>query len=99
MLLRLRAAGLMAIGVDLSADRTTVATGDLAGRLLKSETFPTDPDNEISGRRITNCVRDFMRSEPGIEGIGVSLPGLVDPETGNALFHSALQMARLGHRR
>ena len=27
-----------------------------------------------------------MRSEPGIEGIGISLPGLVDSETGEALF-------------
>ena len=86
MLLRLRAAGPMAIGVDLGTARTTVATGDLAGRVLKRETFRTDPDAKITVRRIIGCVRNFMSTEPGIEGIGVSLPGLVDPETGNALF-------------
>ncbi len=86
MLLRLRAAGLMAIGVDLGTDGTTVATGDLAGRVLKRESFATDPNVKITVQRIKTCVRDFMTSEPDIEGIGISLPGLVDPETGNALF-------------
>ena len=86
MLLRLRAAGSMAIGVDLNTAGTTVATGDLAGRVLRRETFATDPDMETTVQRTITCIRNFMRSEPGIEGIGISLPGLVDPDTGNALF-------------
>ena len=86
ILLRLRAVGSMAIGVDVGAARTTVATGDLAGRVVKRETFATDPDLRTTVRRIETCIRNFMRSEPGIEGIGISLPGLVDSETGEALF-------------
>ena len=86
ILFRLHAVGSMAIGVDLGTSRTTVATGDLAGRVVKRETFATDPDLGTTVRRIETCIRNFMRSEPGIEGIGISLPGLVDSETGEALF-------------
>ena len=85
-LLRLRAAGCLAIGVDLGTAQTTVATADLVGRVLKRETFHTDPDRDITLRRIATCIQNQMHSETAIEGIGISLPGLVDFETGTALF-------------
>jgi predicted NBD/HSP70 family sugar kinase len=85
-LLKLRAAGCIAIGVDLGTAHTTVATGDLVGRVLRRETFATDADREVTFRRIVSCIQDFIKSEPAIEGIGISLPGLVDSETGTALF-------------
>jgi predicted NBD/HSP70 family sugar kinase len=86
LLLRLRAGGPIAIGVDLGTAETVVATGDLVGRILKRESFATNPDVETSFRQIQECVQEFLRSEPGIEAIGISLPGLVDPETGSAIF-------------
>jgi predicted NBD/HSP70 family sugar kinase len=76
----------MAIGVDLGTDQTSVATGDLVGRVLRRETFATDPNLEVTFQRIVSCIRDLIASEPSIEGIGISVPGLVDPETGTALF-------------
>ena len=85
-LLKLRAAGCIAIGVDLGTAQTTVATGDLVGRVLRRETFATDPDRETTFQRITTCIQDFVKGEPTIEGIGISVPGLVDAETGTALF-------------
>jgi N-acetylglucosamine repressor len=85
-LLRLRAAGCLAIGVDLGTAQTTVATGDLVGRVLTREIFDTDPDRTITLRRIAASIAGQMRREPAIEGIGISLPGLVDFETGTALF-------------
>jgi N-acetylglucosamine repressor len=85
-LLRLRAAGCLAIGVDLGTRQTTVATGDLVGRVLIRESYDTDADREITLRRIASSIESQMRSEPAIEGIGISLPGLVDFETGTALF-------------
>ena len=33
-----------------------------------------------------DCLQRFIHKQKGIEGIGISLPGLIDPETGNALF-------------
>jgi len=85
-LLKLRAAGCIAIGVDLGTAQTTVATGDLVGRVLRRETFPTDPNLEVTFQQIVNAIRSFIASEPAIEGIGISMPGLVDAETGTALF-------------
>jgi predicted NBD/HSP70 family sugar kinase len=85
-LLKLRAAGCIAIGVDLGTAQTTVATGDLVGRVLRRETFQTDPDLQTTFDRIVSCIHDFIEGDPTIEGIGISVPGLVDSETGTALF-------------
>jgi len=86
LLLRLRAGGPIAIGVDLGTAETVVATGDLVGRILKRESFPTSPNVDATFKQIQECVEGFLSSEPGIEAIGISLPGLVDPETGEATF-------------
>jgi predicted NBD/HSP70 family sugar kinase len=86
ILLRLRAAGAVAIGIDLSIERTVVAMSDLVGRVLKQEEFATHPNLKKTVKRISDCANDFIRKERGIEGIGISLPGLVDQETGVALF-------------
>ncbi len=86
MLLRLRAAGPIAVGVDLGTDLTIVATSDLAGRVLEREEFQTDPSWEKTTRQMIDCVKRFIQKQKGIEGIGISLPGLVDQEAGDALF-------------
>jgi len=86
ILLRLRAAGPVVIGVDLGTKTTIVATSDLAGRVLKREEFPTDGNSKKTLDRLIDHVQKFLAKQIGIEGVGVSLPGLVDPETGNAQF-------------
>ena len=86
ILLRLRAAGPIAIGVDVSTTETAIATADLAGRIIQRETFATDPDLKVTTRQIKACVQKLLRSDRRIEGVGISVPGLVDPETSNALF-------------
>jgi len=87
ILLSLRTADAVAIGVDLGTIRTVVATSDLAGRVLEQEEFPTDPDARKTMARIIDCARAFVERGGGtIEGVGVSLPGLVDQETGTATF-------------
>jgi predicted NBD/HSP70 family sugar kinase len=81
-LLSLRTADPVAIGVDLGTINTVVATSDLAGRALSQEEFLTDPDADITTRRIAECALRVMRKSGGtIEGIGISFPGWVDPET------------------
>ncbi|HEY0171655.1 MAG TPA: ROK family transcriptional regulator [Pyrinomonadaceae bacterium] len=87
ILLSLRTADPVAIGVDLGTITTVVATSDLAGRVLEQEEFPTDPEARRTTARIVECAREFVRRGGGtIEGVGVSLPGLVDQETGTATF-------------
>jgi predicted NBD/HSP70 family sugar kinase len=86
-LLSLRTADAVAIGVDLGTRRTIVATSDLAGRVLEQEEFPTDPDARKTISLIIDSARRFItKSGETIEGVGVSLPGLVDQETGTASF-------------
>ena len=85
-LLRLRAADAVAIGVDLSTKNTIVAASDLAGRVLEQEEFLTDPSSEVTLKRIIDSSRKLIKKGVDIEGVGISIPGLVDSETGNALF-------------
>ncbi len=84
-MLKLRAAEPIALGVSLTPTCTTIATSDLAGRVIDQEEFPTDSDKTLT--HVISVVREFTtRNRGSIEGIGVSLPGLVDPSTGNALY-------------
>jgi predicted NBD/HSP70 family sugar kinase len=84
-LLKLRAAEPIALGVSITPTCTTIATSDLAGRVIDQEEFLTDSDKTLS--KIISVVREFnSRYKGSIEGVGVSLPGLVDPSTGNALY-------------
>ena len=86
-LLRLRTKGPVAIGVDLGTQRTVVASSDLAGRVLDRESFTTNSDSDKTLKRIIDCCRKLMRKKDArIEGIGISLPGLVDHESGIVHF-------------
>jgi N-acetylglucosamine repressor len=87
-LLRLRAAGAMAIGVDITPTCTTIATSDLGGRVLEREEFPHIEQPERLYARVIESVRrlSLKAGEHKIEGVGVSLPGLVDPDSGRAVY-------------
>ncbi|PYS79139.1 MAG: sugar kinase, partial [Acidobacteria bacterium] len=86
-LLALRTSGAAAIGIDIAPTRTTVAASDLAGCVLEQEEFETDHDFEKTITRAINAAcRLLEKSQGKIEGIGVSLPGLVDPSTGRLLY-------------
>jgi len=86
-MLRLRMAGPIAIGVAIRPTRTVIATSNLAGRVLDQEEFPTDPDPEKTLLGIISSVRKFSERNPAsIEGVGICLPGLVDPATGQVIY-------------
>ena len=84
-LLRLRTVGAIAIGVNITPTYTTVASSDLAGMVVQQESFPTDPVPERTVSRIIEIIREFSR-HCSIEGVGISIPGLVYPATGNVIF-------------
>jgi N-acetylglucosamine repressor len=86
-LLRIRTAGAMAIGVAITPTLTTVATSDLAGRVIEQQDFVTDLDPDKTLKQLIALVREFSAKSKGfIESIGLSLPGLVDPSTGTAIY-------------
>ena len=87
-LLRLRAEGAFAIGVDITPSATTIAASDLGGRVFRCESFPNSPRGEELLRRVVQSVEAMAvecRPEK-VAGVGVSLPGLVDPVTGKAIY-------------
>ena len=84
-LLKLRAAEPIALGVSITPTCTTVAISDLAGRVVEQEEFLTDAHKTIN--QVIEVVSEFTtRYKGSIEGVGLSLPGLVDPSTGTALY-------------
>ena len=85
-LLRLRTAGPVAIGIDLGITHTVVATSDLAGRLLHQQSLTTSPNAKKTLQNIIETSRTLIKRERGIEGIGISVPGLVDHESGKVHF-------------
>jgi N-acetylglucosamine repressor len=85
-LLRLRAAGPIALGVDIGTKQTMLATSDIAGRVIDRESFQTDPDGERTLAKILDCAGRLIRRGKGVEAVGVSVPGLVEPERGNVIF-------------
>jgi len=85
-LLRLHAGASLAIGVDIGTAHTTIAVADLAGRVVDRENFETDPDVRATFHKVGASLQKFIRVHGNIEGIGVCVPGLVDPETHVALF-------------
>ena len=86
-LLKLNTTGAAALGIDIAPTRTTVATSTLAGCVLEREEFDTDPDFEKTIARATHSACKLLERSTGrIDGIGVSLPGLVDPSTGRILY-------------
>lgn len=85
-LLRLRSKEALAIGVAITPTRTTVATSDLAGRVIAQQEFLTQIDPDQTLNQVIEQVRTFIADNRGIEAVGVSLPGLVDPGTGTAIY-------------
>jgi predicted NBD/HSP70 family sugar kinase len=87
-LLRLRAAGATAVGVDVTPSFTTIATSDLVGRVIARERFENSPRPEELAAQVIGRLRDIAaREHQGtIAGVGVSLPGLVDTGRGRAIY-------------
>ena len=86
-MLRLRTKGAIAVGVAITPTRTMIATSDLAGRVVEQNEFLTDADPEQTLDQVIDLVQDLTRRNNGsIEAVGVSLPGLVDPSTGTAIY-------------
>ena len=85
-LLRLRTAGAIAIGVTVSPSVTTIGTSDLAGRVLTQQEFPTNADFDLTFDQIIRSIKELKQDAVALEAIGLSLPGLIDPSMGTAIY-------------
>jgi predicted NBD/HSP70 family sugar kinase len=79
---------LVAIAVDIHPKLATAAIVDLQGRLLSRAQVSLSTDPAASTRRMLDSILRMQRevSQKSIEGIGISLPGRVDPETQRMIF-------------
>ncbi len=79
---------LVAIAADIHPRQATVAVVDLNGRLLSRSLVPLTSDPLASTRLMIECMRRMRAALPrqSPEGIGVSLPGRVDPASQRLVF-------------
>jgi predicted NBD/HSP70 family sugar kinase len=79
---------LVALALDIHPREATLAVVDLNGRLVLRSTAPLTSDPAASTQLILEAI-GRVRGELGrmsIEGIGISFPGRVDPQTDRVLF-------------
>lgn len=84
---------LVAIVADIHPKLATVAVVDLKGRLLSRSQVPLSSDPAASVALLTECMERMRSALHGksVEGIGLSLPGRVDPESQKMIFAPNLQ--------
>jgi len=76
------------IGVDIRPLQITVALADVNGKFTAQEVMPTAADPRIAIDQVIDRIQRFLRSCGGkkVEGIGISLPGRVEPGSGRLVF-------------
>ncbi len=86
-LLKIKTGTPIAIGVDLTPKKTTVAVADLAGNILEQETFDTSSSMAKMNKEIIGRVEKIVKKYPkaALE-VGISVPGIADQTTGNVIY-------------
>jgi predicted NBD/HSP70 family sugar kinase len=76
------------LAIDLRPDRAIVAVIDMTGKLLAQETVPVSSNPEAAVNEILGCIGVLRKSfsHMKFEGVGVSVPGRVDPVTQRILM-------------
>jgi predicted NBD/HSP70 family sugar kinase len=86
-LLKLRTGTPVAVGVDITPQKTTVAVADLAGKVLEKEIFPTSANMEFMTGQIIEKVSAFVAKYPESQlEVGISVPGIADQTLGKVLY-------------
>jgi predicted NBD/HSP70 family sugar kinase len=82
---------MVAIAVDIHPRQASVALVDLNGRLLSRWPVPITSDPAPSMELIIDCMQRIRRAAKSTEGIGISLPGRIDPKTQRLIFNPNLK--------
>ena len=79
---------LVTIALDIHPRQAIVAIVDLTGRLLSQSLVPLTSDPQGSVRLVIEAMQRMQQAvaRKSIEGIGISLPGRVDPLTHRMIF-------------
>lgn len=86
-LLKLKTGKAIALGVDVTPTKTTVAVADMGGKILEREDFPTVTEavemTALIVEKVSKLVKLFKKEK--LE-IGISVPGIADYRTGKVLY-------------
>jgi N-acetylglucosamine repressor len=86
-LLKLKTGKAIALGVDVTPKKTTVAVADMGGKILERVDFPTVTDvvemTALIVEKVSKLVNLFKKEK--LE-IGISVPGIADYLTGKVLY-------------
>jgi predicted NBD/HSP70 family sugar kinase len=76
------------IGVDIRPLQITVALADVNGKFTAQEVMPTAADPKTAVEHVIERIQRFLRASGSkkVEGIGISLPGRVEPGSGRLVF-------------
>ena len=88
-LLKLKTGTPVALGVDITPRKITVALSDLAGQVLDSETIPISPDVDFINGQILQAISKVIDRHPEITDeleVGISIPGITDQAKGESLY-------------
>lgn len=79
---------MVTFALDMRPDRTILAVVDLSGRFLSRETIPSSSDMKRTVQQIGKRMRALREEHVGksFEGVGVSIPGRVDPASQRVLL-------------
>ena len=76
------------IGINIRPITTTLALADLDANFIAQDSLATPPDPEQFVAELVPRVRQLMSTRPELtcEGVGVSLPGRIDPASKRLVF-------------
>jgi len=76
------------IGIDIRPIRTIIATADINAHFDYQEILSTPSDPRKAVAQLTARLQDLIRLRPGtsFDGIGISLPGRIDPKSQKLCF-------------
>jgi predicted NBD/HSP70 family sugar kinase len=79
------------VGVDIRASRTYILVTDLVGRQLGAvSSFQTNRDVDVLIQELARRIKQILTDYNGCEGVGVSVPGMVEPTKGRVVHAPTL---------
>lgn len=87
---------LVMLAADIRPNQAIVAVVDLNGRFLSREAIPLVSDPERGVNNLADCMKRMQQEHPGktFEGVGISLPGRVDPATQRLILSPNLKWSQ-----
>jgi len=79
------------VGVDIRASRTFILVTDLVGRQLGAvSSFQTNRDVDVLIQELARRIKQILTDYHACEGVGVSVPGMVEPTKGRVVHAPTL---------